>query len=172
MPPKGALKIELMLLTLDSFFFILLILYISLDQFLINANRTYKIASSPKMIPPIWFLLHIRITPEQFYGQLPFQCPHQFRNGYPWRNRHNEMDMITLYTHLLYLTFLPLTKQSYILLNQLLNLSFQNAKTIFGYPYNMIITFIYNMRQFLVLTHVTNIGKALRTLPPSKTVGF
>jgi hypothetical protein len=36
----------------------------------------------------------------------------------------------------------------------------------------VIITLIYNMRKLFILTHITNIGKAERTLPPSKTVGF
>jgi hypothetical protein len=36
----------------------------------------------------------------------------------------------------------------------------------------MIITLVDNMRKLFILTHDTNIGKAKRTLPPSKTVGF
>jgi len=36
----------------------------------------------------------------------------------------------------------------------------------------MVVTLVNNMRQFLVLTHVTNIGIADRTLPPPKEVGF
>jgi hypothetical protein len=82
------------------------------------------------------------------------------------------MNMINLNTHLLYLTSLPFTKHPDIFLNQLFDLSIQNPKPIFRNPYNMIITLIYNMRQSLVLTHVTNIGIAFKTLPPSKTVGF
>jgi len=34
------------------------------------------------------------------------------------------------------------------------------------------LTFIYNMGQFLVLTHVTNMGTAEITLPPTKEVDF
>jgi hypothetical protein len=77
-----------------------------------------------------------------------------------------------LYTHFLNLTFFPFTQQLYILFYQLLDFSCQDSKPVFGYPNNMILTLVDNMRQFFVLTHVTTIGIADRTLPPPKEVGF
>jgi hypothetical protein len=77
-----------------------------------------------------------------------------------------------LYTHFLNLALFPFTQHSNIRFQKQLDLSRHFPKSIFWNPNNVVITFIDNMRQFLVLTHVTNIGIANRTLPPSKTLGF
>jgi hypothetical protein len=161
-----------MLLTFYSFFFFLLILHVSLYLIFIYSYCAHKISSRPEMIPPIWLLLHLWIALEQLYRQLSLQYPHHFRYRYPWWNRQNKMNVVSLNTHFLNLTFFPFTQHLYILFNQLFDFTRNDSKPIFRYPYNVIIALIFNMRQFLILTHVKNIGKAVRSLPPSKTVGF
>ena len=153
-------------------FFFLLMLYISLYDIFIYSHRANKISTRPEMITPVRLLFHLRVTFKQLDCQFAFQYSHHLRNRYLGWNRQHKMNVVILNTHFENLTFLPFTQLSYILFYQHLDLSSQYPKPIFGHPNNMIITLIYNMRQFLVLTHVTNIGIATRTLPPSKTVGF
>ena len=161
-----------MLLDLYLFLFLLLMLDISFDNVFVDSNSADKITSRPKMIAPVRFLFHLRVALEQLYRQLTFQYPHHLRNRYLWRNRYDKMNVVILDTHFLNFTFLPFTKHPYIFLYKLLDFSIQDPKSVFGYPNNMVVTLVNNMRQFLVLTHVTNIGIADRTLPPPKEVGF
>lgn len=161
-----------MLLIFCKFFFFLLILDVSLYYVFINSNCADKVSARPEMITPIRLLFHLGVTLEQLYCKFPFQYPHQFRYGYPWRNRNYQMNVINLNAQLLNLTFLPFTQHLYVFLHKRFNLSCQYPKSILGNPNNVVITFIYNMRKLLILTHITNIGKPMRTLPPSKTVGF
>ena len=157
-----------MLLFFCTFLLFLLMLYVSLYYLFIYSNCADKIATRPEMIAPVRFLLHLWVAFEQLYCQLTFQCPHHLRNRHLRRNRHNNMNVVTLDTHFLNLTFFPFAQHPDILFYQLLNFSRQDPKPIFGHPNNMIITLIYNMRQFLILAHATNIGIANRTLPPPK----
>ena len=161
-----------MLLLLYLFLFLLLMLDISFNYVFIYSCRANKIASRPEMIAPVRLLFHLRVAIEQLYRKLTFQYTHHLRNRYFWRNRHNKMNVVILDTHLLNLTFLPFTQHLYIFLYQLLDFSIQDPKSVFWYPNNMVVTLVNYMRQFLVLTHVTNIGIADRTLPPPKEVGF
>ena len=161
-----------MLLFLYLFLLFFLIFHISLYRFFIYANCANKITSDPKMIAPIWLLFHLRIAPKQLDGQLPLQYPHQFRYRYFWGYRNHHMYMVMLNAQLLNITPLPFAKHANIFLNKILDLTSQYPESILRYPDNVIITLIDNMRQFPVFAHVTNIGIAERTLPPSKTVGF
>jgi hypothetical protein len=161
-----------MLLFIYTFFFFLLVLHVPLYYIFVDANRADKIASSPEMISPVWLFFHLWVAFEQLYGQFTFQYPHHLRNRHLRRNRHDNMNVINLDTHFLNLTFFPFTQQPYILFYQLLDFSCQDSKPVFGYPNNMILTLVNNMRQFFVLTHAANIGIADRTLPPPKEVGF
>lgn len=161
-----------MLLLFYKFFFFLLMLDVSLYYFFIYSYCTYKVSPSPEMITPIRLLLHLGIGLEQLYSKLSFQYPHQFRYGYPGWYRHQKVNVVNLNTQLLNLTFLPFTQHLYVFLHKRFNLSCQYPKSILGKPNNVVITFIYNMRELLILTHITNIGKPKRTLPPSKRVGF
>ena len=161
-----------MLLFFYTFLFFFLVLHVSLYYVFVDSNSADKIASRPEMIAPVWLLFHLRVALEQLYRQLTFQYPHHLRNRHLWRNRHNKMNVVMLDTHFLNLTFFPFTQHLYIFLNKLLDFSSQDPKSIFWYPNNVVLTLVNNMRQFLVLTHVTNIGIANRTLPPPKEVGF
>ena len=161
-----------MLLFLCNLLFLLLILHISLYHFFVYNNCAYIIPLCPEMISPIRLLFHFRVAFEHLDSKLPFQYAHQIRNRYLRRNGYNNMDVVYLYAHLLYLTVLPFTQHFNIFLNQYFYLSSQYTKSIFRNPYNVIITFIDNMRKLSIFAHSTNIGKAIRTLPPSKTVGF
>jgi len=157
-----------MLLFLYLFLFLLLMLDISFDYVFIYSYGANKISSRPKMIAPVWLLFQLGICFKQLYGQFAFQYSHHLRNRYFRWNRHHKMDVVDLHTHFLNLTLFPFTQHSKIRLQKQLDLSRQYPKSIFGDPYNVVITFIDNMRQLLVLTHVTNIGIASRTLPPSR----
>jgi len=161
-----------MLLFLCILLLLLLMLHISLYHFFVYSNRAYKIPPCPEMISPIWLLFHFRVIFEHLDSKLPFQYAHQFRNRYLWRYGYNNMNVVYLYAHLLYLAILPFTQHSNIFLHQCFNLSSQYSKSIFRNPYNVIFTFIDNMRKLSIFAHDTNIGKAIKTLPPSKTVGF
>jgi hypothetical protein len=161
-----------MLLCLYLFLFLLLMLNVSFDYVFIYSYCANKIASSPEIIAPIRLLFHLRVALEQFYRQLTFQYPHHLRNRYLWRNRYDKMNVIILDTHFLNFTSFPFTQQLYIFLYKFLDFSIQDPKPIFWNPNNMVVTLVNNMRQFLVLTHVSNIGIADRTLPPPKEVGF
>jgi len=161
-----------MLLFLCNLLFILLILHVLPYHIFVYSNCAYKISSRPEMITPIRLLFHLWIAFEQLDSKLPFQYSHQVGNTYLWRYGNNNMDMVYLNAHLLYLTILPFTKHFNIFFKQCFNFSSQNTKSIFWNPYNVIITFIDNMRKLSIFAHSTNIGKAIRTLPPSKTVGF
>ncbi len=161
-----------MLLFFYTLLFFFLVLHVSLYYVFVDSNRADKIASRPEMIAPIRLLFHLRVALEKLYRQLTFQYPHQLRNRHLWRNRHDKMNVVILDAHFLNLTFFPFTQHLYIFLYQLLDFSSQDPKPIFWYPNNMVVTLVNNMRQFLVLTHVTNIGIADRTLPPPKEVGF
>ena len=161
-----------MLLLFKSFFLILLILHVSLDYLFVNSNRGDLVASCPKVIAPIGLMLHLRVTLEQFDRKLTFQCAHQFRDTYFRGNRNHKMNMILFNAHLLNIASLPFTQHAYIFFQQGIDLAFQDPKPILGYPDNVIITFIYDMRQLPVFNHSTNIGIAVRKLPPSKTVVF
>jgi len=165
-------KIKTMLLFFCTFLFFLLILYVSLYRLFVNSDGADKITTRPEMISPIWFFLHLGVAFEQLYGQLTFQYSHHLRNRYLWRNRQYNMNVVCLDTHLLNLTFFPFAQHPNIFFYELLDFPSQDPKPIFGNPNNMILTFVDNMREFLVLTHVTNIGTADRTLPPPKEVGF
>ena len=161
-----------MLLFFCTFLFFLLILYVSLYHLFVNSNGVDKIASRPEMIAPVWLLLQLWVALEQLYGQLAFQYPHHLRNRHLRWNRQYKMNVVTLNTHFLKLTFFPFTQHPDIFFYQLLDLSCQDSEPIFWNPNNVIFTLINNMRQFLVLTHATNIGIADRTLPRPKDVGF
>jgi len=161
-----------MLLFLYNLLLLLLILHVSLYHIFVYTNCAYKISPCPEMIAPIRLLFHLRIAFKQLDCKLPFQYSHQVRNRYLWRYGNNNMDMVYLNAHLMYLTILPFTQHFNIFLKQCFNFSSQNTKSIFRNPYNVIITFIDNMRKLFIFAHSTNIGKAIRTLPPSKTVGF
>ena len=161
-----------MLLFFYTFFFFLLVLHVPLYYIFVDANRADKIASSPEMISPVWLFFHLWVAFEQLYRQLAFQYPHHLRNRHLRWNRHNKMNVVILDTHFLNLTFFPFTQHPNIFFYLLLDFSCQDSKPIFGNPNNMILTLVDNMREFLVLTHVTNIGIADRTLPPPKEVGF
>ena len=160
-----------MLLFFCQLLFFLLMLDVSLYYVFIYSNRADEITTSPK-IAPIRLLLHLGITLEQLDRQLTFQYPHQFGYGYPRWNRQYKVNVINLNTHFMNLTFLPRAQKPYIFFNHGFHLASQYLKSVFRHPYNVIITLIYNMRKLFILTHITNIGKAERTLPPSKTVGF
>jgi len=161
-----------MLLLLYTLFLFFLVLHVPFNYIFVDANGGDKIASRPEMIAPVRLLFHLRVALEQLYRQLTFQYPHHLRNRYLWRNRHDKMNMVILDTHFLNFTFFPFTQRPYIFFYQLLDFSSQDSKPIFWYPNNMVITLVNDMRQFLVLTHITNIGIANRTLPPPKEVGF
>ena len=161
-----------MLLLFYTLFLFFLVLHVPFYYFFVDSNGTDKIASSPEMISPVWLLLHFPVALEQFYRKFTFQCPHQLRDRNPRWNRHNKVNVVILYTHFLNLAPFPLTQHLYIFFQKPLYFSFQDAKSIFWHPYNMVLTLVNNMRQFFVLTHVTNIGIAGRTLPPPKEVGF
>jgi hypothetical protein len=161
-----------MLLLLYAFFLFFLVLHIPLYHVFVDSNRADKIPSSPEMIPPVWFLFHFWVALKQFYSQLSFQNTHHLRNRNLRWNRQDKMNMVFLNAHLLNFTFLPFTQQLYIFFYKLFDFSFKDTKPVFWYPYNMVLTLVNNMRQFLILTHVTNIGIAVRTLPPPKEVGF
>ena len=150
------------------FLLFLLMLYVSLYYFFIYSNCADKITTRPEMIAPVRFLLHLGVALKQLYGQLTFQYPHQLRNRYLRWNRHDNMNVVDLYTHFLNLTFFPFAQHPDILFYQLLDFSCQDPKPIFRNPNNVIFTLINNMRQFFVLPHVTNIGIAEITLPPPK----
>jgi len=152
--------------------FLLLMLDISFDNVFVDSNSADKITSRPEMIAPVWLFFHLWVALEQLYRQLTFQYPHHLRDRHLWRNRHDKMNMVILDTHFLNFTFFPFTKHPYIFLYQLLDFSMQDPKSVFWHPNNMVVTLVNYMRQFLVLTHVTNIGIANRTLPPPKEVGF
>jgi hypothetical protein len=161
-----------MLLLFYTLLLFFLVLHIPLYYFFVDSNRTDKIASSPETIPPVRFWLQLRIALEQLYDQLAFQYPHQFRNRYLRLNRQNKMNVITLYAHFMNLTSLPFAQHLYIFFDQFLDFPGQDPKSVFRNPNKMVFTLIDNMRQFLVLSHVTNIGIAQRTLPPPREVGF
>ena len=161
-----------MLLFFYTFLLFLLMLYVSLYYLFIYSNCADKIATRPEMIAPVRLLLHLGVAFEQLYCQLAFQYPHHLRNRHLRWNRYDNMNVVTLDTHFLNLTFFPFAQHPDILFYQLLDFSRQDPKPIFGNPNNVIFTLIDNMRQFLVLTHVTNIGIAEITLPPPKEVGF
>jgi len=161
-----------MLLFLYLFLLLLLISYISLYRCFIYAYRTNKITTRPEMIPPVRLLFQLRITPKQLDSQLALQNTHQSRNRYLRGYRQNNMYMIKLYAQLLNIAPFPLAQHTNIFLNKFLDLTSQYSESILRNPDNVIITLIYNMRQFPVFAHVTNIGIADRTLPPSKTVDF
>jgi hypothetical protein len=161
-----------MLLCFYLFLFLFLMLYVSFYDLFVDSNRADKIATSPKMITPVWLLLHFRVALEQLYCKLALQDTHHLRNRNLGRYRQYKMDVVILNTHLFKLTMFPVTQHPDVRFYQLLDLPSQNPKSIFGNPYNVIITLINNMRQLLVLAHVTKIGIAVKTLPPSKTVGF
>ena len=168
----GALKIETMLLLFYSLFLFFLVLHVPLYYFFVDSNGADKIASRPKMISPVRFLLHLWLAFEQFYRKFTFHYPHHIRNRNLRWNRYNKMNVVILYTHFLNFTFFPFTQHLYIFFYQLFDFSFQDSKPVFRHPYNVILALVNDMRQFLVLTHVTNIGIADRTLPPPKEVGF
>lgn len=152
-----------MLLLFKSIFLFFLILHVSLDYLFVNSNRGNKVATCPKVIAPIRLLLHLWVTFEQFDRKLSFQGSHQLRDAYFRGHRNQNMDMILLNTYLLNIAMLPFTKHAYIFFKRGFDLSFQKSKPILGYPNNLIITFIDNMRQLPVFTHSTNIGVANRT---------
>ena len=161
-----------MLLLFCTLLLFFLVLHVSLYYFFVDSNRADKISTGPEVISPVRFLLHLWVAFEKLYGQLAFQYPHHIRNRHLGRNRQNKMNVVTLYAHFLNLTFFPFAQHLYILFYQLLDFSSQDPKTIFWYPNNVVLALVNNMREFLVLTHVTNIGIAYRTLPPQKEVGF
>jgi len=161
-----------MLLFFCQFLFLLLMLDVSLYYILIYAHSADKITTRPKMITPIRLLLHLGIGFEQLDRKFTFQYSHQFGYGYPRWNRQYNVNMINLYAHFMNIAFFPLAQKPYIVFNQGFHLTSQYPKSVFGHPYYVVITFINNMRKLFILTHITNIGKPVRTLPPSKTVGF
>ena len=161
-----------MLLLFYTLFLFFLVLHVPFYYIFVDSNGADKIASRPEMISPVWFLLHLRVALEQFYRKFAFQYSHHLRDRNLWWNRHNKVNVVILYTHLLNLAPFPLTQHLYIFFYQLLDFASQDSKPVFWYPNNMVLTLVNNMREFLVLTHVTNIGIADRTLPPPKEVGF
>ena len=130
-----------MLLLRCTLFLFFLVLHVPLYYFFVDSNRADKIATGPEVISPIWFLLHLGVAFEQLYSQLAFQKTHHLRNRQLRWNRQDKMNVITLYAHFLNLTFFPFAQHLYIYFHQ-----------------------------FLIFTHVTNIGIAKRTLPPPMEV--
>jgi len=149
-----------------------LVLSVALYHVLVYSNRADKIATGPKVIPPVQFLLHLWVAFKQFYGQFAFQNSHHLRYRQLWWNRQDKMNVVNLYTHFLNFTFLPFKKQLYIFFYQLFDFPSQDSKTLFWNLDNLIFRLIGNIREFYVLAHSTNIGIADRTLPPPKEVGF
>jgi hypothetical protein len=149
-----------------------LALHVPFYHFFINSNCADKISRSREVISPLGFLLYLRVALEQFYSKFAFQYPHHLRDRNLRRNRHDKVNVVILYTYFLNLAPFPLTQYFYIFFYQLLDFSSQDPKRIFRYPDNVVLTFINNMREFFVITHVINIVMAYRTLPPPKEVGF
>jgi hypothetical protein len=121
-----------MLLLFYTFLLFFLVLHVPHYYFFIDSNRAGKIAMGPEVISQVGFLLHLWVAFKQLYSQLSFQYPHQLRNRYLRWNRQYNMDMVTLDAHLLKLTFFPFTQQLYIIFYELLNLSSQDLKSIWG----------------------------------------
>jgi len=161
-----------MLLFFHTFLLFFLVLHVSLYYVFVDTNRTYKISTCPEMIPPVWFFLHLGVAFKKLDRQLAFQYAHHLRNRNLRWNRQDKMNVVILYAHLLNLTFFPFAKHLYIFFYQLFDFSRQYPKPVLRHPNNVIVTLVNNMRQFLVLTHATNIGIAVKTLPPPKEVGF
>ncbi len=137
-----------MLLFFCQLLFFLLMLDISLYYVYINDHCADKVSTGPKMIAPIRLLFHLGVSFEQFDRQLTFQYPHQFVYRYPRWNRHYKVDMINLNTHFMNLTILPRAQKPYIFFDKSFHLASQYPKSVFRHPYNVVITFIYNMRKF------------------------
>jgi hypothetical protein len=161
-----------MLLLFCTLFLFFLVLHVPFYYVFVDSNRADKIASGPKMIPQVRFLLHLWVALKQFYSQLTFQNTHHLGNRYLRWNRQDKMNVVLLNAHFLNLTFFPFTQRLYIFFQKSFDFSFQDSKPVFWHPNNMVLTLVNDMRQFLVLTHVTNIGIADRTLPPPKEVDF
>ena len=161
-----------MLLIFYTLFLLFLVLHVSLYYVFVDSNRTDKVSTSPEMISPVRLLFHLWVALEKLYRQLALQYPHQLRNRNLRWNRQDKMNVVLLYAHFFNLTFLPFTQQLYIFFQKSLDFSLKDPKSIFWHPYNMVLTLVNNMRQFFILSHVTNIGIANRTLPPPKEVGF
>ena len=148
-----------MLLFFYSFLFFLLMLYVSLYYLFIYSNCADKIASRPEIIAPVRLFFHLWVAFEQLYCQLTFQGPHHLINRHLRRNRHDNMNVVCLDTHLLNLTFFPFTQHPDIFFYQLLDFSSQDPKPIFRNPNNMIFTFIDNIVSLCIVNKQNSIAQ-------------
>lgn len=142
---KFRLKAEFLLLSFFLALLILLVLHISLYFLFIQPECAYTIPSRPKMVTPIWLLLHIRIPLKHLDRRFPLQHPHHFRYRILRRDHHDYMHVILLNIQRLQLQIFPLAQHPYACLYKLHFLLQHHSIPILRTPYNVIFATVDSM---------------------------